>query len=156
MTLDRHAALRGATLLRDFTDVGIRIISEACEHRSVGRGTVAFRGGEASAGLGFIAKGELQLVSREGGATLGELRPGDTFGALSLILPGEHLLTALAGVDVELLVLTRQALEAMDKNNPRTALKLRLAISSELANLLRDAKGPLREFLVWQISRRQG
>ena len=154
--LDRHAALRASPLLREFTDVGIRIIGEACEQRSVGRGTYAFRAGETSPGLGFVAKGTLQLLPTEGGSPLGELGPGDTFGGLSLIQPGEHLLTGMAPDDVELLVLTHQALEALEKNNPRTALKLRLAISADLADRLREAKGPLREFLAWQIARRHG
>jgi CRP/FNR family transcriptional regulator, cyclic AMP receptor protein len=154
--LDRHAALRASPLLREFTDVGIRIISEACEHRVVGPGTCAFRAGEVSAGLGFVARGSLQLLPREGGSPLGELGPGDTYGGLSLIQPGEHLLTGMAPNDVDVLVLTHQALDALEKNNPRTALKLRLAISADLADRLREAKGPLREFLVWQVSRRQG
>jgi CRP-like cAMP-binding protein len=156
MSLDRHAALRACPLLREFTDVGIRIINEACELRSVGRGTFAFRAGELSTELGFVAAGTLQLLPRDGGTVLGELAQGDTFGGLSLLESGEHLLSGCAATDVELLVLNQQAFAAMDKNNPRTALKLRLAISADLADRLREAKGPLREFLMWQLSRRQG
>ena len=154
--LDRHAALRKCHMLREFTDVGIRILVEACEHRVVGRGTYAFRGGDPSLGLVFVAKGTLQLLPRDGGAPLGELTTGDTAGGLSLLNPGgEMLLTAMSPVDTDLLILSKSAFDDLEKKNPRTTLKLRLAISMDLAERMNEAKGPLREFLVWQISRRQ-
>ena len=68
--MDRFAALRGSLLLREFSDVGVRILADACEERSVGRGTYAFRAGEASNALYFIGRGTLQLQIREGGQAL--------------------------------------------------------------------------------------
>lgn len=154
--LDKHAALRGSILLHDFTDVGLRILAEASTRKSVGRGTYAFRGGDPSDALYFIAKGTLQLVPRDGGASLGELTGGDTLGGFALLgVGGEHLLSAIASNDVELLLLSREAFEEIRKSHPRTALKLTIALAQDLAERLRDAKGPLREFLVWQISKRQ-
>jgi len=153
--IDRFAALRLCTLLREFTDVGIRVLAEAVEQRFVGRETFAFRAGEPSTALSFIAKGTLQLVPRDGGAALGEVTAGDTAGGFSLLVGGEHLLSAVAVNDVELLELSQAAFEKMNKTHPRTALKLTLALAQDLAERLREAKGPLREFLVWQISKRQ-
>lgn len=156
MTVDRHAALRACALLRDFTDVGIRIIAEACEERPVARGAFAFRAGEESRELGFVASGTVHLLPPEGGEALGELSHGDSFGGLSLLGPSEHLLGGVAQTDLSLLMLGPDAFASMEKNNPRTALKLRLAISADVAERLREAKGPLREFLAWQLGRRQG
>ncbi len=154
--VDKHAALRASVLLREFTDVGIRIIAEAVQQKSVGRETYAFRGGDPSDALYFLAKGTLQLFPRDGGAVLGELTGGDTLGGIALLgAGGEHLLSAMAVNDVELLELTREAFEQIRKKAPRTALKLTLALAQDLADRLREAKGPLREFLVWQISKRQ-
>ena len=68
---------------------------------------------------------------------------------------GEHLLSAMAVNDVELLELSRPAFEEIKKSHPRTALKLTIALAQDLAERLREAKSPLREFLVWQISKRQ-
>ena len=153
--VDKHAALRAAHLLRDFTDVGLRVLAEASQQRSVGRGTYAFRGGEASDALWFVAKGTLQLVPRDGGAPIGEVTAGDTLGGFSLLTAGEHLLSALALNDVELLQLTAAAFEELKKSHPRTALKLTVALAQDLAERLREAKAPLREFLVWQISKKQ-
>jgi CRP-like cAMP-binding protein len=152
--LDFAAVLRAATLLRGFTDVGIRILAGACERRSVGRGTYAFRAGEESEGLSFIARGKVQMMPREGGAPLGVLGPGDAMGSFSLLAGGEHLLTAWAETDVELLMLGRKAWEKLQLEKPQAALKLQLALAQDLCERLRDAKGPLREFLAWQVSRR--
>ena len=41
--MDRFTTLRGSLLLREFSEVGVRILAEACEERSVGRGTYASR-----------------------------------------------------------------------------------------------------------------
>ena len=153
--MDKLAAMRAVLLLRDFTDVGLQILADFAEQRSVGRGTYAFRAGEPSDALLFVARGTLQLLPREGGAALGEVAGGDTLGGMSLLVQGEHLLSALAASDVELLALSTASFEEVKKAHPRTALKLTLCLAQDLAERLREAKGPLREFLVWQISKRQ-
>jgi CRP-like cAMP-binding protein len=153
--VDFFAALRACPLLREFTDVGIRVLAEAVEQRFVGRETFAFRAGEPSNSLSFIARGTLSLVPRDGGASLGEVGVGDTVGGFSLLVSGEHLLSAVAMNDVELLDLSKETFARLEKSHPRTALKLTLALAQDLAERLREAKGPLREFLVWQISKRQ-
>src|SRR3954465_11831597 len=153
--IDKPVSLRRAVLLRDFTDVGVKILAEIAEQRSVGQGTYAFSAGEASAALAFVAEGTLHLVPREGGAALGEVLPGDCIGGMSLLVEGEHLLSALAATDVELLQISRDAFDEMKRTHPRTALKLTMALAQDLGERLRKAKGPLREFLVWQVSKRQ-
>jgi len=153
--MDRFAALRGSLLLREFSDVGVRILAEACEERSVGRGTYAFRAGEPSTALYFIGRGTLQLQIREGGQALGEVKSGDTVGNFALLAEGEHLLSAWAVSDVELAVLDRAAFENLRKQKPQATLKLLLALAQDFGDRLRDASGPLREFLAWQVSKRQ-
>jgi CRP-like cAMP-binding protein len=153
--VDKMEALRTMSLLREFTEVGLRILADAVEQKSVGRGTYAFRGGDHSEALSFIAKGTLQLVPRDGGNPLGEITAGDTLGGFSLLVSGEHLLSAMAVNDVELLQLSHHAFEQLKKSHPRTALKLTVALAQDLVERLREAKGPLREFLVWQVAKRQ-
>jgi CRP/FNR family cyclic AMP-dependent transcriptional regulator len=152
--MDRFAALRASPLLREFSDVGVRILAEACEERNVGRGTNAFRAGEPSEALYFVGKGTLQLLPREGGVPIGELSVGDTCGNLALLSPGDHLVTAFAAADVELAVLRRDSFENLRKQKPQASLKLLLALAQDFAERVREAKGPLREFLTWQVSRR--
>ena len=152
--VDKHLALRAVPLLREFTDVGVRILAEASAHRTVGRGTYAFRAGEPSESIAFVAKGRLQLVGRDGGTPLGEVSDGDTLGGMALLTEGEHLISAIAATDTELLELPKATFEQMKQTHPRTALKLTLALAQDLTERLTEAKGPLREFLVWQSSKR--
>jgi CRP-like cAMP-binding protein len=153
--MDRFTVLRGSLLLREFSDVGVRILADACEERAVGRGTYAFRAGEPSTGLCFIGRGTLQMQVREGGQPLGDLKAGDTLGNFALLAGGEHLLSAWAATDVELAVLEREAFETLRKQKPQASLKLMLALAQDFGERLRDAGGPLREFLAWQVSKRQ-
>ncbi|HUJ28706.1 MAG TPA: Crp/Fnr family transcriptional regulator [Myxococcales bacterium] len=153
--VDKHDALRSSALLRDFTDVGLRILAEKSSQRSVGRGTYAFRAGEPSEALMFVAKGTLQLLPRDGGQPLGEISAGDCIGGMALLMEGDHMISALAASDVAILLFSRSAFEELKKTHPRTALKLTLALAQDLAERLREAKGPLREFLIWQVSKRQ-
>src|SRR3954447_23170783 len=127
--MDRFAALRASPLLREFSDVGVRILADACEERSVGKGALAFRAGEPSEALCFVGRGTLHIVARDGGSPIGELFPGATVGNLSLLAPGEHLVTGLATTDVELAVLRREAFEALRKEKPQATLKLLLAVA---------------------------
>ncbi len=154
--LDHEAAFRAAPILRDFTPVGIRILAGAATRRSVGRGTYAFRAGEPSVALAVIASGTVQLLAREGGAPLGEVGPGDVLGGLSLLARGEHLVSAFAATDVELLELGAETFDGLRRTKPGAALKLLMALASDFAERLREARGPLREFLAWQVSKRQG
>lgn len=153
--MDKHAALRACSLLHDFTDVGLRILAEAASEKTVGRGTFAFRAGDTSTAVSFVAKGTLHLLPRDGGVPLGEVAAGDTLGGMSLLIDAEHVLSAVAASDVELLQLSKASFEKLKETHPRTALKLTLALAQDLAERLREAKGPLREFLVWQIAKRQ-
>jgi CRP/FNR family transcriptional regulator, cyclic AMP receptor protein len=153
--IDKPVALRASHLLRDFTDVGVKILAEIASQRSVGKGTYAFKAGESSTTLSFVVKGTLQLVPRDGGPVLGQVISGDTIGGMALLVDGEHVVSALAANDVELLELTRAAFDEMKRTHPRTALKLTMSLAQDLAERLRDAKGPLREFLVWQIDKQQ-
>lgn len=153
--MDRSTVLRGAALLRDFTDVGLKILADSIVERSVGRGGYAFRAGEPSGALSFVARGTLQLVPTDGGAPIGEVTAGDCLGGLSLLLEGDRVLSAVALDDVELLELSRGAFEEIKKAHPRTALKLTLCLAQDLAERLREAKGPLREFLAWEVAKQQ-
>lgn len=153
--LDPVEALRRAPLFRGFTPVGLNILAQAMARRSVGSGTYVFRTGEPASALSIVARGTVQLLPREGGAPLGELGPGEALGGFSLLSTGEHLVSAMAASDVELLELSLPAFRKLQQDKPQAGLKLALALGADLAERLQDAKVPLREFLVWQVSRRQ-
>jgi CRP-like cAMP-binding protein len=151
--IDRFGTLRLAPILINFTDVGVRILAKSMSERTVGRGTFAFRAGEVSDGLSIIARGTLQLRARDGSTTIGELSVGDSLGGLSLLCGGEHMVSAWSAGEVELLVLSIPAFNRLRVEKPGAALKLLIALAADLGERLREAKGPLREFLAWQVSK---
>jgi CRP-like cAMP-binding protein len=155
VSLDAFDVLRRAPLLKSFTDVGVRILASAMERRSAGRGTYIFRGGEPSSALSIIARGTVQLFPREGGAPLGELGLGEALSGYALLGGGEHLVSCMASNDVELVELTIAAFRRLSKEKPQASLKLVLALAADLGERIQDARVPLREFLLWQLSRRQ-
>ncbi len=152
--VDSYLTLRSAPLLRGFTDLGVRILSGAVQRRSVGRSTFVFRAGEPATALSFIARGTVHLVAREGGTALGELGPGESIAGFALLAGGEHLITALAATDVELLDLTLPAFRRLSLEKPQASIKLLLALANDLGERLQDSRASLREFLLWQISKR--
>ena len=154
LSLDAFATLRAAPLLRGFTEVGVRILAAVAQRRTVGRGTYVFRSGEPASSLKFIARGMVQLVPREGGAPLGELGPGEALSGFSLLGGGEHLISALAATDVELLEITVAEFRKLALEKPQASLKLVLALATDLGERVQDARVPLREFLLWQLSKR--
>jgi CRP-like cAMP-binding protein len=154
VSIDAFATLRAAPLLRGFTEVGVRILAGAVQRRTVGRGAYVFRSGEAATALAFIARGTVHLAPREGGAPIGELGPGESLGGLALLSGGEHLISALAAVDVELFELSVSAFRRLGQERPQAGLKLMLALATDLGERLHDARVPLREFLLWQMSKR--
>jgi CRP-like cAMP-binding protein len=155
VNVDAYEALRRAPLLRGFTEVGVRILAGVAVRRSVGRGTYVFRSGEPARALSLLARGSVQLLAREGGGPLGELGAGEALAGFSLLGGGEHLLSALATSDVELFEISVAAFRKLAQEKPQATLKLVLALASDLGERLQDARVPLREFLLWQIGRRQ-
>ena len=64
-------------------------------------------------------------------------------------------MSAWAATDVDFAVLGRDSFEMLRQQKPQASLKLMLALAQDFAERLRDARGPLREFLAWQVSKRQ-
>lgn len=152
--IDAFEVLRKTSLLRSFTEVGLRLIAGASQRRSVARGTYVFRSGEPGTALHVIARGQVQLLARDGGTPLTELGPGEALGGLALLAGGEHLVSALALSDVELVELSIPAFKKLGAAKPQTGMKLLTALATDLGERLVDAKVPLREFLLWQVSKR--
>ena len=154
VNIDAYATLRTAPLLRGFTEVGVHILAQIAQHRWVGRGTYLFRSGEPATALAFIARGQVNLLPREGGVPIGELGPGEALAGFSLLAGGEHLISAMALTDLDVLEISVQAFRRLAQEKPQASLKLVLALATDLGDRIQDSRVPLREFLLWQISKR--
>lgn len=83
-------------------------------------GSLIFEPGTPGDALYIIQSGEV-VISAESGEQVAHLRPGDSFGEISLLLNTVHRRWAKALVDCELLVLPKQAFMAMLATNQRLA-----------------------------------
>ena len=117
-----------------------------------------FRQGDDPKGEAFVVHAGVVEVRRwvgESEQAVARLGEGELFGELALFRHGPRTASAVAATDVELLELSRETFAELEKSHPRTALKLQISLAQDLAERLREAQGPLREFLIWQISKRQ-
>lgn len=83
-------------------------------------GSTVFEPGTPSAALYTVLSGEV-LIRGGDGAEVARLRPGDSFGEISLLLNTAHGRQATAVCDCELLVLPKDAFLGMLETNHRLA-----------------------------------
>jgi CRP/FNR family transcriptional regulator, cyclic AMP receptor protein len=107
-------------------------------------GTLLIREGERTAN-GFmllVLDGDVRVESHYGGDTehmvLGVLGPGSLIGELALLDDAPRAATCIAASDLQMAVLTRDALEQIIEQHPAVAARLMMAISKRVADRLRE------------------
>ena len=83
-------------------------------------------------------------VSRVERRTVNVLGPGSLIGEMSLLDGSARLTSCVAATDLLCATLSRAALEKLTEQDPRTAAKLLLAISTRIAERLRDVTDKVR------------
>ncbi len=96
----------------------------------------------------LLLEGEVTVenvaVSHDMPETVTVLGPGSLIGELSLIDGLARTASCTATTDVRCASLTRQALEQLSSDDPRTAAKLMFAVALRVAERLRDTSDKLR------------
>ncbi|MFP5466023.1 MAG: cyclic nucleotide-binding domain-containing protein [Gammaproteobacteria bacterium] len=107
--------------------------------------TVIIRQGE-TADTGFmvlVLVGDITVetitASRTEPVTITVLGPGSLIGEMALVDGGARSASCVASSDVKCAVLTREALEILIREEPRTAAKLMTAVAQRLAERLRES-----------------
>lgn len=98
--------------------------------------------------MALVLKGEVVVesitVSRTVPLTLKVLGPGSLVGEVGFLDHGPRLASCTTSTDTLCAVLTRQAIESLITQEPRTGAKLMMAISTFLAERLRDNSRKLK------------
>ena len=84
------------------------------------------------------------IVSRGSPITVTVLGPGNLIGEMGLLDGGPRSASCIALTDVRCAVLTREALNQLVDDEPRTAAKLMMAISIRIAQRMRDNQDKLK------------
>ena len=101
-------------------------------------GEAALREGDEADGMLLVASGRLRL-ERSSPPLRGELGPGATFGALSLLVPGRRELSAFAETRCALLWLPRAGYRRVASDAPRAACRFVEHLLGDLVVLARLA-----------------
>jgi CRP/FNR family transcriptional regulator, cyclic AMP receptor protein len=96
----------------------------------------------------LLLEGEVMVenitVSRDDPVTVTVLEPGSLIGEMGLIDGEARLASCTATTSVRCAILTRAALEKLSDEDPATAAKLVLAVSSRIAARLRETTEKLK------------
>ena len=86
------------------------------------------------------------VVSRHTPVTVNVLGPGSLIGEMGLVDGQPRLASCTASTEVRCAILSREALEKLGQNDPKTAAKFMFAVSLRMAERLRDAAEKLKTY----------
>ena len=120
--------------------------------RKIAEGTTFIKEGDDSdtGYMMLLLEGEVTVenivVSRRAPVTVTVLGPGSLIGEMGLVDGQARLASCTASTDSRCAVLTRAALEKLGEEDPKTATKLMFAVSSRIAERLRDTSEKLKMY----------
>ena len=138
------------TALMQLTAAEARVVVGYMEPRRIPADTLFIKAGDTAdtAYMLLLLEGEVTIenvaLSRDMPETVTVLGPGSLIGELSLIDGLARTASCIATTDLRCAVLSRQALEQLSSDDPRTAVKLMFAVALRVAERLRDTSDKLK------------
>ena len=138
------------TALMQLTAEEARVVVGYMEPRRIPADTLFIKAGDTAdtAYMLLLLEGEVTIenvaLSRDMPETVTVLGPGSLIGELSLIDGLARTASCIATTDLRCAVLSRQALEQLSSDDPRTAVKLMFAVALRVAERLRDTSDKLK------------
>jgi CRP/FNR family transcriptional regulator, cyclic AMP receptor protein len=118
--------------------------------RSVAAGTVLIREGDRRKGsfMLLVIEGEVTVESRSvddaNHLVLNVLGPGSLIGEMALLDDQPRAASCTASSDLQMAILTREALQTIMQTQPAVGARLMLAVSKRLADRLRETLRKLK------------
>ena len=138
------------TYLTDLSKSDARTVVAAMKFRQVKAGVVFIEEGEITYTdfMVLILEGnvsvESEAASVDGGIVMSSIGPGSLIGEMGLLDGAPRSATCVAMTDLEVAVLSREAVLGLIKDNSAVAARLILAISKRLSDRLREANQNIR------------
>jgi sulfate permease, SulP family len=135
-------------LRKTLSDDGVRRLFEACEHRQIAKGAVLVRQGEPSNEMFFVQRGRVHVLLQVG--QVEESKRLRTYGAGTIVgemgfYSGEpRSADIFAEQDTEVVCISRERLEAIERSDPELARALHRHVILTLAQRLRAANDEIR------------
>lgn len=133
------------TDLADLSKADARSVVSFMQFRQVETGAMFIKEGEVTHTdfMVLILEGDVavesEAASADGGIVMSNIGPGSLIGEMGLLDGAPRSATCTAMTDLEVAVLSRDALLELIKDNPAVAARLIVAISKRLADRLREA-----------------
>lgn len=150
MTTEIADALENHELFKRLSQIERGKLAAVGEHTELQPDTVLFRQGEPSNGMYVLQEGHIELsrVNRQGRRfVLARLKPGDTFGELSVLDHGPRPVTAETVDDVEVILFSNEGIQSLIDQRDRAALELLHLLSVQSSRRLRELNRAIVETL---------
>ena len=131
-------ALKGFVPFADLGDGERAEVADLLEARRLSSGETLFSEGDDADSLVLVTGGTLEVDCRRTGESA-KLGPGAVLGGLALFAIGAREASATAAERTEVLLLRREDFLRLAEDCPRTACRVAMALSAELAGVLRNA-----------------
>jgi CRP/FNR family cyclic AMP-dependent transcriptional regulator len=135
------AVLKQVSLFTGLDAATLEQLASISEVRPFAAGQAIFTEGEADASLFIVISGVVKIdkqVNAEQQQTLQQLKEGEFFGEISFVRGGEHIATAQAVHDAEVLLIRRTEFDKLAARNPAVGYKIMLRMAGQMATLLRN------------------
>jgi CRP-like cAMP-binding protein len=138
--------LLDSSLFRDFRTIDLRSVARYFRSIKVGKDEVIFKEGDIGTFMCVIHSGNISVIksdSEGNSVNITNLRPGRVFGEMAALDGESRSATCIAAVDCVLLILTKDAMDKMELDVPKTAARVIRALAVSLSRRLRMADGKL-------------
>jgi CRP-like cAMP-binding protein len=136
----KKGILKQVSLFSGLDDSTIEQLASISELRNYPANQPVFIEGEADASLFIVVRGTVKIdkqVNADQQQTLQQIKDGEFFGEISFIRGGEHIATATAVHDAEVLQIRRTEFDKLAARNPAVGYRIMLRMAGQMANLLR-------------------
>ncbi len=139
-------ALQRAPLFKDFKPTGLGTFAEIARTRTLSAGKPLFVENGTGDALFVVMSGAVRITQRDGDAEreIATLGPGEHLGDLGLLARSQHLVSAVAATDCEVLELPRREFFKKAQEKPGTCLKLAAILAAELAQRIAENREAFR------------
>jgi CRP-like cAMP-binding protein len=122
-----------------FEDDSFETLQTIAEHQNYPAGATIFNEGDPADGMYLILEGSALIIRKTAtGAerTVAIVTPGQSFGEIGLLIDRPRVATAAAGTDLQVLKITKVALDLLHKNAPDIAYMMYQVLARSLAEQL--------------------
>ena len=135
------AVLKQVSLFAGLDMQTLEQLAAIAERRTFTVGQSVFTEGEADASLFIVISGVITInkqVNAEQQQTLQQLKEGEFFGEISFVRGGEHIASAQAVHDAEVLLIRRTEFDKLAVRCPAVGYRIMLRMAGQMATLLRN------------------